>query len=1003
MNELVVRTVAVGLLAAAGAAGAADVTFPWVNETTKNDPTNAVPWAVSENWDGDGYPQTASDKAKFANLTSGYKYVKLPDVLTVKEISGGTDKTYLLGKTVSFCALTYATYADETLRLYADKIIVPDGKAFDINTTSVAADMDLGTLGQMTFGGGAGRIYLNKYAVNDQPGRTNSIANFKTLLQGSGSPAWYPPAKMPERTLAWSQTANSPYLKCLTTIGTLTPGARVKSGAGVPEGTFLRRILENSWIELSQPVTETIVSNDIVFAAFEPKVYQHINKYTANSAVKTLLMINKTAAEDDFVMEIDEVSNSGSNFGFSGNVGKPAYLILHKITGGKVGPYNLGCVDIEFGARSDGGTPGFSEGAVRLGSADSAVTFIVPSELTAKIANLTNLVGSVTKRGAGALDVGLGFTAGATGKITVEAGTLILSNRADCAELDLAQLTIKAGATLMIKGRVQTKELVIEEGATLSGPGTLVLPNVAALPTVGTFTDGIQFEVTGQAGAAVLSRLAPQVVGNPAFWVDAQAADSFVADDSGVSRWNDCRGTEAQGYNFATNLYAKPRRITKTFGFNDGQNTSRPQSVKLPCVSIAADTAKTPEACQALVWGRKLTGIKSVFLVMDAKDGCGCVLGSTTFGAKGDADFPRGNVNWCELYYKPLTPDKVYNAPMYVNGVPVKPSFEPDAVGLYTDPYPFLYEVHPLADGAAADAFGLSGTRWDLCGGQNIYECIIYTNELTRAEQVAVADYLSRRWFSKPYAISLSADNRLASWPSDRGFGVSEGWVNVDTLTGSGAFTKTGAGQLVVQDCAGGADVSVQGGSLVLRSATAPAAADLPKSDRISLRLDANDLTGSTTGEEEGKGLCISKWKSLVGNVTASAGANHPQIMTVTDADDSRVKTGMKAVDFGPFYSAASGYGDLFYNGTARAMTMGVFGLRSFFIVFRGGNGLLGYSGQYSNLWAGGLYRGTTGLASDPLFNGANRDGEPKTGYAYPYLTTARINGVTVNPRKTGL
>ncbi len=101
MKNLVAGSIVVGLLAVAGAAGAADVTFPWVNETTKNDPTNAVPWAVSENWDGDGYPQTASDKAKFANLASGYKYVKLPDALTVKEISGGTDKTYLLGENVT--------------------------------------------------------------------------------------------------------------------------------------------------------------------------------------------------------------------------------------------------------------------------------------------------------------------------------------------------------------------------------------------------------------------------------------------------------------------------------------------------------------------------------------------------------------------------------------------------------------------------------------------------------------------------------------------------------------------------------------------------------------------------------------------------------------------------------------------------------------------------------------------------------------------------------------
>lgn len=45
MKKLVVRTIAAGVFAVAGTSGAADVTFPWVNETTKNDPTNAVPWA----------------------------------------------------------------------------------------------------------------------------------------------------------------------------------------------------------------------------------------------------------------------------------------------------------------------------------------------------------------------------------------------------------------------------------------------------------------------------------------------------------------------------------------------------------------------------------------------------------------------------------------------------------------------------------------------------------------------------------------------------------------------------------------------------------------------------------------------------------------------------------------------------------------------------------------------------------------------------------------------
>ena len=119
--------------------------------------------------------------------------------------------------------------------------------------------------------------------------------------------------------------------------------------------------------------------------------------------------------------------------------------------------------------------------------------------------------------------------------------------------MSVANLTLDSSATLKIPaGSVftVTSSFSAGAGATISGAGTVVLPNGLSDAAGVTFADGASVLVVQSNGQPIYEQpkgLAP--AGTPAFWVDA--SQGVIESSGNVTRWNDVRGA---GYMFATNV-----------------------------------------------------------------------------------------------------------------------------------------------------------------------------------------------------------------------------------------------------------------------------------------------------------------------------------------------------------------------------------------------------------------------------------------------------------------
>jgi hypothetical protein len=74
------------------------------------------------------------------------------------------------------------------------------------------------------------------------------------IFMGTGTLSLYAPRGSDGTSGAWSQTTGSPYLFYVSgTKGYSLPVGTIVTGAGIPAGTFLKRIFSDNSIELSNP------------------------------------------------------------------------------------------------------------------------------------------------------------------------------------------------------------------------------------------------------------------------------------------------------------------------------------------------------------------------------------------------------------------------------------------------------------------------------------------------------------------------------------------------------------------------------------------------------------------------------------------------------------------------------------------------------------------------------------------------------------------------------
>jgi hypothetical protein len=515
--------------------------------------------------------------------------------------------------------------------------------------------------------------------------------------------------------------------------------------------------------------------------------------------------------------------------------------------------------------------------------------------------------------------------------------------------------------------------IAVEPGAriALAEGAELHIPYGASLPDGVLAGSGIlAYSMPGGGCEAVFSAPAATVPGTPAFWIDACTLTNdapcgiLETDDNGdvrVARWNDCRGGEDKGYMFCTNVVIKPKLVAGA----------------TPYVHIEECLPQDRTGLRSLVWNVPLTNIRAVFAVLTTykagandKAKCGAILGATR--RLPNSDFLRGSITGSAIFY-PNNNDHVLLSPIYRDGVEVTYDAEKMSEGRVT-----LLEVHPTAN-AMADAFGITDSsqdnrknRFDLSCGGCVHEYIIYTNALTYAQRVSVAEYLSMKWQGRPVVYEFAdAEHRAGAVSSgvDKNFGIdvpAGGYVVAERVDGE--FVKTGEGTFSVFDTKAMADIRVKAGNLELLSRDPYSAPGMW--DCAYLHLDASVESAFEMRTEADGVQRVTKWKSATpGLVDATL-----RVANTTNAPTVRQVAalgGMKVVDFGPAATTNSSFGD---DGDF-IPTMKFEGSRSIQAVFAvvgsagGGNALLG---------------GTSGRNDDPAiatkYHGLWRDVQTHPG-----------------------
>ena len=1034
---------------------------------------NAADWNDAANWLSGGLiaPNASDAIASFTNDCNGTRYVRLPesgvtlDALALKNsgssyvnLTGGKLTTHSINTSGNnnfnfFCDIDFALdsshkagQAGYSCQNFAGRVSMPQTGAptADASTHNWTCGSS-GSMPRHRLDWGATSEDWSENIVNPCP--TNGMQSGS----GGGKYIYAPRGTDEPITLTGCTLVNGSKLVTLASGAkartTLPVGTRVTDSRNVlPADTYLRYIYSDTLIELTKPYEGADTTDGtLTFAAYTPHVYQDMLWFDCWAGGPQKLLIGKYREKDVFRLTLHTLrsQNGSTSLACSLRLGVPATgmipaTLVLKNTDYMNSKFEFSCGHVEFHPDGSKGLNSKCRTTFYTSSSTARITCVEGGDAT--IGCLTNWIGSLTKDGPATLT--LGVCEIANNKLVVNEGKVVWTNTvpedvvsdnqrlttlemAGGATLSLAQGcslavtsgTFADGATLeLAEGAALTLDEVTAAGSfVVRGPGRVLFTRASAVPSGILLQNGAVLSVVGSEGGLVVGRPTPAIVGTPAFWVDALDDTSLVYEEENgvkyVTRWNDCRGSSAEGWNFATNLSARPVLMIETNMTASGDSKS-PIIKTAPCVRIptTADAAN----CAALVWGTPIDGIKSVFLVMSVQNGGGCILGSTKPFAAGNVDFARGGVTSAELFANDFASPNVKEAPMAINGTPVTRTFK---FSSSTNPRPFLFEVHPLAEGGSADAFGQQGARWDLSGGQRIFECVIYTNELTVAERAQVAEALMQKWFdtgyNPPSAVASGGEMEALDASNVLNLEVVSGSTAAKALSGSGTFVKTGTGELHLGDVSGVGTLVVSGGVLSVNSVQIPALGDLP-TEGLYFHLDANDLSTSETKEIDGKGLCVKKWGSVRSGAVANATAtttNCPAVKTIAAGDSSRVKPGMKIIDMGPFHSNLTsgdggGYGPWISKGTAENMKFTRSDdIRSAFFVFKGANALLGHDGMYHNYHSAGLPRGNISIQpiqctpTDPPVsltqNYSVFMGEPY--YSRMFVEGARINAATNN------
>lgn len=812
-------------------------------------------------------------------------------------------------------------------------------------------------------------------------------------------------------TSAWSTTAGSPYLSPIGAPGHALPAGTIVSCDGViSPGAFLKRIFPDGKIEISTPALATSASATVTFDPFNPSLRQTFTLRTMGTDACTL-NAEKYNEGDDFVLTVDTL-DWGSDVKYmlidtsSGFV--PAKIVFsgNASHATAVRRIRLGNCLVEITGTGATAQNGFANTAMSSRDADAVSRLSVPENLSQTIRVFTNMVGTVVKEGAGTLSVQMTQPASVnSGCLKAAKGTLAVTAPAAVVP-GVGTLEVVPGATFKLPaGGMEAKTLVVSSGATIEGPGELVVGGAVDLTGV-SFTGGASIRFT-DVSIVEPDGLLLSMPGNPAFWVDCSRIETMdcveIDGRTHVRTINDVRGAE---YGFATNASGGvhlPYLVTM-------QHTGL-TALGFYGKCVSGNSSEISDF-DTMVWKDVIYNIRHVFQVFDgvpdaygtASGGGGQYLGTSNrapgnymmrdlgddrtdaiFHATADVCSRNGEFRICGKLY-----DTTQGYPYMGDRRNSKTTYVPLVTDLKTAaPYP------------PADTFDFNCRSVNRGGRKQLCELIVYTNDVSEADRIAVTAYLMKKWNRR----EVSYEGSFAEF-GDLGE-VSAASLSLDAgssakaTIASDSFTKAGGGALTVERYQrDSGSLSVAAGTLEVATTAIPPG--------LSHHFDASDLSSLTYTVVDG-----------VTNVTAWAdtrGAGYPEA-TLGNANSTNPPTlrvaatlgGRPYMDFGEFKTFTNDeWKDANNKKYASALTFTATNLHVVVAVWgseRGGGSIAGGWGQQFNDGYGLIRGGDThgSLASEPVLNNINRPWTSRSNYTHGFSYDFFLDGMSQEPHTASL
>ena len=924
-KSVCVRCCAVCLLHFSAVGG---TTAVWNDSSAGSSITEATDWEDG-NWQGGVVPDGEDFTAVFLTNAVGTSFVKVGKPLTLAGLRTQKSSNGNQVVLVSDFGIRLSVASDySTLRGGSHYVDFSSGGTGRFGLSDTCELNGRINVGELVLANNIADFRLDHFASSSNPVRTDDLV-LDSIYRGSGHLYVVGPRSADAHESNWNVTPGSPYIFRAGTGETVAPGSVVSCAGVFPEGTFVKRIFPDDSVELSAPAFPSVAAGErlLSFAAIKPVARLEIPLLKMNTYSRTYTTFRKIAADDDFVVEVHRLVSSRTLDAekryslFTPNKLKsetytPAKIIIHDAAGGGSGTQasdrgfyhqdkyagalriELGECHLEFAETGrDGALPGFpdsttvSEPGIGAGV---CTRLTVTNNICAHIGNFTNFFHTVEKDGAGTIVLGLtNHVEKNTGTLVVKEGEAVLP-----AGAWVKTVAVSNGATLRISGVFAPGKFVAEAGARVVGEGVLSLKDISSAQGV-IFAEGACLQVPG---AAQLRTEAPatNVPASVAFWVDASRMDTITFADellTNVVKIADVRG---ESYGFATNTAAGFPKLVR-------DHRNRPHHINLPWLN-SANSSMDPAQCMALVWDKPYTNIRAVFQVLETRDGGGQFLGMTKRLSGNDYMRPgehRNNLTAPIFHISGCA--AVRGGPFYVNGR----RYNPDNGYPYpgggtsrkledgTDAkwcVPTVFSAHPTAD-TKADAFGFNGHATNRSGFHRVCECLIFTNEVTETERLAITGYLMKKWMNHNVGWEVMDGDPLPEIDTDAlgGLSVAEDEnVYVGAVRSGASFVKKGSGNLVVGDYSlAEGSLDVADGTLTVRS-TIPSRGDVPEGAYI--HLDASDPSTLTV---KASGM-VAEWRDVRGEGYYKA-ESYTYVTNNSWSTLTQTPHGMTAVDFGPF------------------------------------------------------------------------------------------------------